>query len=461
LPLRRRRRGLHFQPSIFPVARADPATFVGPHEGVDDMGIRSMTVRRFDEIRRRLSEGRGLREIARALGCSRDTEREVRDGLRVSPDAPKTLPDPLWMLQVDWPPLIHDLGLGHPLKFLWEERAQHLTTYSNYWKQFYRKFPQYRQASVTAREFAAGERVEVDYAGDPIEWFDLKTGEIHQAWIFVAVLGFSQLLYARAAEDMQSRNWLGCHRRMFAFYASVTHVLVPDCWKQGALKCHLYDPDLNPAYAALGVHFSTAIVPALAIGFTINVQAVAALLVDHEPAASGEAFATYPVNDDLLDAWRRMLRLLDRPAEIPVLAGMLEREILFRLPQGPQSTKLRLFARAAGRLTEVRRAIAWIRAHYQEPIQVGHLAELAHMSNAAFHRHFRSATAMSPMQYQKQIRLLEARNLLIATPGSAASVAFAVGYESASQFSREYARQFGASPARDAARFLAGGSATT
>ena len=88
------------------------------------MGIRSMTVRRFDEIRRRLAEGRGLREIARALGCSRDTVREVRDGLRASPDAPKTLPDPLWMLQVDWPPLIHDLGLGHPLKFLWEERAQ-------------------------------------------------------------------------------------------------------------------------------------------------------------------------------------------------------------------------------------------------------------------------------------------------------------------------------------------------
>ena len=143
------------------------------------MGIRSMTVRRFEEIRRRLSEGRGLREIARALGCSRDTVREVRDGLRVSPEAPKTLPDPLWMLQVDWPPLIHDLGLGHPLKFLWEERAQHLTTYSNFWKQFYRKFPQYRQASVTAREFAAAERVEVDYAGDPLEWFDLKSGETH------------------------------------------------------------------------------------------------------------------------------------------------------------------------------------------------------------------------------------------------------------------------------------------
>ena len=122
------------------------------------MGVRSMTVRRFEEIQRRLSEGRGLREIARALGVSRGTVRDVRDGVRNSPAAPKAVPDPLWMLQVDWPPIIHDLGLGHPLKFVWEEKAQHLTTYSNFWKQFYRKFPQYRQGSVTAREFAAGER---------------------------------------------------------------------------------------------------------------------------------------------------------------------------------------------------------------------------------------------------------------------------------------------------------------
>ncbi len=221
-----------------------------------------MTVRRFDEIQRRLSQGRGLREIARALGVSRGTVRDVRDGVRNSPGAPKTVPDPLWMLQVDWPPIIHDLGLGQPLKFVWEEKAQHLTTYSNVWKQFYRKFPQYRQASVTARGFIAGERVEVDYAGDCIAWVDMKTGEIHHAWVFVSVLGFSQLLYARVAEDMLSRNWLAMHRRMFAFYGGVMHGIVPDCLKTGVLKCHLYDPDLNPAYAALGVHFATAIVPA-------------------------------------------------------------------------------------------------------------------------------------------------------------------------------------------------------
>ena len=89
------------------------------------------------------------------------------------------------MSQLEWPLIIHDLGLGHPLKFIWEEKAQSLTTYSNFWKQFYRKFPQYREATITARTFEAGERVEVDYAGDPIEWYEIKTGEIHKAYLFV------------------------------------------------------------------------------------------------------------------------------------------------------------------------------------------------------------------------------------------------------------------------------------
>ena len=238
------------------------ATVVSNHEGEDGMGSRSMTVGRYEEIRRRLAEGRGLREIARALNCSRDTVREVRDGARQSPDAPRLPSDPLWMLQLEWPAIVHDLGLGHPLKFIWEEKAQHLTTYSNFWKQFYRKFPQYRQASVTAREFEPGERVEVDYAGDALEWVELKSGEIRKAYVFVAGLGFSHLLFAWAAEDMKSRNWLGAHRRMFSFYGGVPHVTVPDCSKQGVLKCHLYDPDLNPGYAQLASQFATAVVPA-------------------------------------------------------------------------------------------------------------------------------------------------------------------------------------------------------
>ncbi|MER9051176.1 AraC family transcriptional regulator [Mesorhizobium sp. M0142] len=203
---------------------------------------------------------------------------------------------------------------------------------------------------------------------------------------------------------------------------------------------------------------ASAACPYLAIGLTLDLKAVAALLVEHAPALGGDSFfSTTPVDDDLLDALRRMMRLLDRPAEIPVLATMLEREMLFRLLQGPQGGKLRELARADGHLSRIGRAIAWIRSHPHQPVRVGDLAEIAHMSSAAFYRHFKAATAMSPIQYQKQIRLLEARHLLIAQPGNVARVAFAVGYESASQFSREYARQFGSPPARDAARLLAEG----
>ena len=111
---------------------AATATVVAGHDGEDAMSTRSMTVGRFEEIRRRLADGRGVREIARALNCSRDTVREVRDGLRSSPDAPKACADPQWMLQLDWLAVIDDLGPGHPLKFIWEEKAQQLTTYSNF-----------------------------------------------------------------------------------------------------------------------------------------------------------------------------------------------------------------------------------------------------------------------------------------------------------------------------------------
>ena len=167
---------------------------------------RRMTVARYEEIRRRLAEGRGIREIARALGCSRITVREVRDGLRGSPAQVIERADPPWMLQLDWPSIVEELGMGHPMKLIWEEKAEKLTTYSNFWKQFYRKFPEYRSATSTARDFSGGERVEVDWAGDPLEWIDVKTGEIHRAWVFVAGLGFSQLAFARATAERSAAS---------------------------------------------------------------------------------------------------------------------------------------------------------------------------------------------------------------------------------------------------------------
>lgn len=162
--------------------------------------------------------------------------------------------------------------------------------------------------------------------------------------------------------------------------------------------------------------------------------------------------AVSPVTPDLLDAAVRLLRLLDRPADIPMLAPLAEREILYRLLTGGQAPMLRQIALAHSRLAQVGRAIGWIRSHFAEPLRIATVAQRANMSASTFHRHFKAVTAMSPLQYQKQIRLQEARRLLLAGQADAASIGFTVGYESPSQFSREYARLFGQPPLRDAVR---------
>ncbi|WP_213941305.1 AraC family transcriptional regulator [Pseudomonas sp. dw_612] len=196
--------------------------------------------------------------------------------------------------------------------------------------------------------------------------------------------------------------------------------------------------------------------PYLALSLTLDPNVIATLLADEikttvQPTSNRFAAVTAPA--ELIDAWLRMLRLMDRPNEAAVLAPMIEREILFRILQGPLGGMLREIARPDGRLAQIRRATLWIREHYTEPFRVEPLAAMTDMSVAAFYRHFKTITGMTPIQYQKRLRLLRARWLLLFEPRDAASIAFTVGYESASQFSREYARLFGMPPARDAARF--------
>jgi AraC-like DNA-binding protein len=197
--------------------------------------------------------------------------------------------------------------------------------------------------------------------------------------------------------------------------------------------------------------------PYIAVRLSLDRESLAALLpevpVQAEAQAEAQAagFAVSPVTPQLLDPWLRLLRLLDTPRDIPVLAPLIEREILYRLLSGPQGGVLRQAVLTDSRLSQIRQAIGWIRTHYNQALRIEALAALAGMSPASFHRHFKSATAMSPLQYQKHLRLQQARRLLIASD-DASSAAYAVGYESASQFSREYARLFGAPPARDALR---------
>ncbi len=192
--------------------------------------------------------------------------------------------------------------------------------------------------------------------------------------------------------------------------------------------------------------------PYLAIRLTLD-RAVVADLVSVEPGPSNlpdtRSFSVHPAGDLLLDAWLRLLRLMDHPDEIAVMAPLLEREILFRLLRGPQGAVLRQVAGIDDRFSQIRNAVIGMRRDFATAFQVEDLARTANMSTSAFQRRFKASTGLSPIQYQKQIRLYEARRLLFARPGDVAAVSLSVGYESLSQFTREYARMFGRPPARD------------
>ncbi len=200
--------------------------------------------------------------------------------------------------------------------------------------------------------------------------------------------------------------------------------------------------------------------PYLAVALLLDPQVLASLLGDlPESARANErpvGFSVADVTPDLMDAWVRMLRLMQRPAEIPALAPVYEREILFRVLQGPHGGMLRDIATPDTAMARVSLAIEWIRRNFAQPLRIETLADKASMSTSAFHRHFKAVTALSPLQYQKRIRLLQARTLLMSTGSSVTTAAFDVGYESPTQFSREYARAFGLPPARDSSRLLSG-----
>ena len=157
-----------------------------------------------------------------------------------------------------------------------------------------------------------------------------------------------------------------------------------------------------------------------------------------------------PASEDLVDAAARLTAVLGSPQDGALLAPLVERELLLRLITGPTGGLIRAIAAADSRTTQIARAIGWLKAHFRESYHGPDLARLAGMSLSGFHNHFRRATSMTPLQYQKQLRLQEARRLMLAEHVAAAEAADRVGYESPSQFSREYRRLFGMPPQRDA-----------
>jgi AraC-like DNA-binding protein len=192
--------------------------------------------------------------------------------------------------------------------------------------------------------------------------------------------------------------------------------------------------------------------PYMAIALTISAAAVAEIMVNNPVLPipnNARGFSVCAMNDRLLDAWCRLLQLMDTPQDIPALAPLYERELLYLVLQGPQGWLLQEIASAGSALTRIHKSIQWIRQHYQKTLPVEQLADVAGMSSSAFHRHFKNTTSLSPLQYQKQMRLLESRRLLFESQQGAADIAYQVGYESPSQFSREYARFFGLPPTQD------------
>lgn len=178
-----------------------------------------------------------------------------------------------------------------------------------------------------------------------------------------------------------------------------------------------------------------------------------ALAPSTEEAAS--ALSTHSLTQPLLDAATRLVSLLETASDVPVLAPLVEREILYRLLTGPYGPRMRDVATPDSRLAQIGRVIGWLRQNFREPFNANDLARQAGMSASSFHHHFRQLTAMSPLQFQKQLRLQEARRLMLAERLDAAEAGHQVGYDSPSQFSREYRRLFGAPPLRDMGRFRA------
>jgi AraC-like DNA-binding protein len=191
--------------------------------------------------------------------------------------------------------------------------------------------------------------------------------------------------------------------------------------------------------------------PFLGVAVRLDPETIASLLLETppRPAASGLAIGVSSAGPELLDAAVRLVRLVDHPEDAAVLGPLIEREILWRLLRGPHGELVRQIGLGEGTLARVGQAVRWIRDHYAEPFRVEDLADRAAMSVTSFHRHFRTATALSPVQYQKKIRLQRARLLLAAAQDDVTRIAHDVGYQSPSQFSREYRREFGLPPARD------------
>ena len=210
---------------------------------------------------------------------------------------------------------------------------------------------------------------------------------------------------------------------------------------------------------------ATELKPILGLLLKLDMAAVREILSQQEfhlgeESTDARGMAVGVTSLELLDACSRLVDLLDTPQDIPFLSGLIQREIVYRLVCTPQGRHLRAIAPLGEQSHRTAKAVEWLRVNYTKPLRVEELAAMARMGVSTLHHQFRSLTAMSPIQYQKQLRLHVARERMLNSGVDAASAAFEVGYESASQFNREYSRFFGQPPIRDIKARRLAGSAT-
>ena len=219
------------------------------------------------------------------------------------------------------------------------------------------------------------------------------------------------------------------------------------------------DPD-NYLLTLLDMPVATEIVeasdetPYLAVSMKLDLGVISEMLLDsnlpeYHRSGNGGAMAATGMNPPLLSAFIRLMDLVDEPESIPMLAPLIIREIIYRLLTSEQGYQLRQLTLSGSQSNRIVQTIEWLKKNFRKPLRIDELASLSRMSSSTFHHHFRELTSMTPLQYQKWLRLQEARRLMLVERMDAAGAAFRVGYESPSQFSREYSRMYNAPPSRD------------
>lgn len=212
-----------------------------------------------EDIKQKIQQGLSDRQIALAVGRRRTVISEIRKG---EYEFEKSSHFPDWMALLNWDEILKDIGLKHPIKYIWDEYAKDATSYSNFTKYIYKKYPYLKHGSYTHREFNPAERVEVDWAGDVIEWINPSDGKISKSYIFVSCLCYSQLIFAKVFNTMREIDFLSGHEGMFLYYGGVTQSVVPDNAKTAVIKANRYDPDLHPEYDRFTKYYGITVAPA-------------------------------------------------------------------------------------------------------------------------------------------------------------------------------------------------------